>query len=427
MSGRSNQKRFAKHVFYLDIDDPVKLPTLELEIQALGGIVERCFSINITHLVVTKVKNDFSQFMNIIPRATHFNPALTLPQPNSNYLPFNQTQELIKKAEANGIKVWELERLQESIKKYLKAPLLAQDRKYMKKARVSKSDLQSRGYTPIKSPCIMVQDCEEQYRPILKEFHHGKGRPSYPMLNFDAPPHASPYFPPEHFEEKKHPKIKEIQFIEKEKRLKERQKFSSLSEQEKVDFARKMGPMNGYCEPCRMEFNDIREHFKSAIHQKFANNPKNFEQIDTLIQQTSFNEQYSSDILDFIYTEPEVSSPPPRESYPPTHIYSLIDAPQKNNIINLDSYSDDDQSPVASAKDVLAISNLIHPCSSPPPRACKRSTIFDLLDEDDVNSSSSYDMPSKRHHSDNSMTRRISSAPDLLIRDSKMDIQSVLY
>jgi len=39
----------------------------------------------------------------------------------------------------------------------------------------------------------------------------------------------------------------------------------------------------GYCENCRVKFDDIEEHVLTKKHQRFATNPKNFEEIDQLI------------------------------------------------------------------------------------------------------------------------------------------------
>ncbi|CAD6899908.1 unnamed protein product [Tilletia laevis] len=39
----------------------------------------------------------------------------------------------------------------------------------------------------------------------------------------------------------------------------------------------------GYCENCRLKFEDIEEHVRSKKHQRFANNPDNFAEIDELI------------------------------------------------------------------------------------------------------------------------------------------------
>ncbi|KAE8229477.1 hypothetical protein CF326_g5554 [Tilletia indica] len=39
----------------------------------------------------------------------------------------------------------------------------------------------------------------------------------------------------------------------------------------------------GYCENCRLKFDDIEEHMRTKKHQRFANNPDNFAEIDELI------------------------------------------------------------------------------------------------------------------------------------------------
>jgi len=103
----------------------------------------------------------------------------------------------------------------------------------------------------------MVEDFHGRYKPLYKEFPNAKrSKSTYPTINFNAPAGFCPFFPPHFFDEKKTQKAKSSRDTDQRRRQKERDTFNALSPADKIRFARKRGPKTGYCECCKVEFND---------------------------------------------------------------------------------------------------------------------------------------------------------------------------
>ena len=111
----------------------------------------------------------------------------------------------------------------------------------------------------LKSPFIKVEDQSGKYRPLVREFRR------WPVINFDSHHHGCP-FDDSSDDEHDH-KI---------------QKTKSLQNK-------------GYCECCRVHFENYNLHLKSKQHTDLARNPDNYKELDTLIAKYPF-ERFLDDI-----------------------------------------------------------------------------------------------------------------------------------
>jgi len=103
----------------------------------------------------------------------------------------------------------------------------------------------------------LIEDGPAFYKQIFKEFVPTKrGRPTFPTLNFDAPPTYCPFLPTQFFQERKSSKALKLKELEDKKRKRERIQFNSLTKEEQISIARKKGPKVGYCECCKVDYTD---------------------------------------------------------------------------------------------------------------------------------------------------------------------------
>jgi hypothetical protein len=88
---------------------------------------------------------------------------------------------------------------------------------------------------------------------------------------------------------------------------------------------------SGFCENCRVRFNDLHGHINSRFHQKFAKNPANYKDLDALLVNLKRRHLISG-----------CKTRPSFQQHSPTR-QQLGDT----NISTIDAYDDEDDEPVS--------------------------------------------------------------------------------
>ncbi|XP_032218307.2 serine/arginine repetitive matrix protein 2 isoform X3 [Nematostella vectensis] len=275
--------------FYLDLNGYKNISSLTSRLQELGGKVEEFLSKDITFLITNRKDADgrLSPRSNSTPspgipspfppsKSSSTRTCLSPYSPDSPYCmePPKPTPKesmrgktLAKKATlkkatgscnilANavtwGVTIINVDKVQERLAEF--GPYEPrQATKTMVGYNMSKLKVRLR---KLKPPFIKVVDKSCQYKPLFQEFK------SWPTLNFDSPVWSCPFDSP-----------KTIRDLEKAKQPK------------KNDHQEVKKPKKGYCECCRLHYEDLDVHLRGDHHQAFARDDSNYTDLDSLIRQ----------------------------------------------------------------------------------------------------------------------------------------------
>ncbi|KAL6264704.1 hypothetical protein P5V15_004803 [Pogonomyrmex californicus] len=318
-------KPLEKKSFYLDIKNHATAAKLEAKIRELGGAIE-VFLVRSVNLVITD-RVDKTSYTNAerlrwacisggsggprslrsieVPTPTPTPPTPLLssecPSSNSTNLRGQTTQRSKSRVDAMleraltqpqqcsvdpldnahswGIPIWTTDKLQTWLDKIYESFKDTYNLKQLKQINQhsSRKDLKIKH---LKRPYVKFDSICRTTRPVFLELS------SWPTLNFDGDPGSCP------FDTKKNGK-RENKLINKE--VKENKgDIESINKAEGKEMTRRPRATTararrteqlvaGYCEICRIHYDDLSKHVQSEQHLNFVGNDDNFLSLDTLI------------------------------------------------------------------------------------------------------------------------------------------------
>ncbi|XP_011877316.1 PREDICTED: uncharacterized protein LOC105567232 isoform X2 [Vollenhovia emeryi] len=297
--------------FYLDVKNHAVAAKLEAQIRKLGGAVE-LFLVRSVNLVASD-RVDRAGHANLerhrwvcnisggsggprslrsveVPTPTPPTPLPSSECPSSNSTLRGQTTrsksrvdamleraltqpqqcsvDPLNNAHSWGIPIWTTDKLQDWLDKIYESLTSTSSLKQVNQQSSTK-------LKHLKRPYVKFDSIHRSTRPVFLEL------PSWPTLNFDGDPGSCPFDAKK--QEKRESKLTNKEIKENKREIESGKEMTRRPRATAARARRTEQLVAGYCEICRVHYNDLSKHVQSEQHLNFVGNDDNFLSLDTLI------------------------------------------------------------------------------------------------------------------------------------------------